>query len=452
MRSESELNNQSKAAPLSAISTQQSQARNEEWMDDMNPGASTSQETPAAAPGMDTRGRRNILVLSAVAALALAVGAVVALASVPRTTRPAIAAPSTTPAPPETAPAADPAVNLRAGAADRNAVEVAVASRVVLAADIQLLGNVSYSADHLAIVGPLVSGRITRLAAGIGSHVERGQIIAEIESVEVGEARAALIGATARLQAADANLRRERELAEKKISSAREREMAEAQSATERAGMRGAEQRLRAIGLSNTDLRAVGERDDGGRVPIRAPLSGTVIERLVTLGQAVERATDAFKIADLSKVWVLLDLYEKDLANVKVGQAARLRTDSLPGEVFSGRVAYVVPVIDEATRTAKVRVEIDNSARKLNIGQLVTAKLLGSSTSTADPVLTVPRTALQRIEGKPVVFVRTPRGFEKRGVELGISGGELVEIRAGLGEGETVATSGAFLLKSELLR
>jgi len=264
--------------------------------------------------------------------------------------------------------------------------------------------------------------------------------------------RAALIGATARLHAADANLRRERELAEKKISSAREREMAEAQWATERAGLRGAEQRLRAIGLSNADLRAIEERDDGGRVPIRAPLSGTIIERLVTLGQAVERATDTFKIADLSKVWVLLDLYEKDLAKVHIGQAARIHTDSLPGEVFTGHVAYVVPVIDEATRTAKVRVEIDNRARKLNIGQLVTAKLLGTSTAATDAVLTVPRTALQRVDGKAVVFVKTPRGFERRGVELGISGGELVEIRGGLKEGEAVATAGAFLLKSELLR
>ena len=103
-------------------------------------------------------------------------------------------------------------------------------------------------------------------------------------------------------------------------------------------------------------------------------------------------------------------------------------------------------------RTAKVRVEIDNRARKLNIGQLVTAKLLGTSTAATDAVLTVPRTALQRVDGKAVVFVKTPRGFERRGVELGISGGELVEIRGGLKEGEAVATAGAFLLKSELLR
>jgi len=421
----------------------------EKEKDDMSRAKSASNQAPEGPGSVVPRGRKNVLALIAVATLALAAGAIIARASVPHAPPPL----STSPEPARDAmPAGEPAVALRAGTADRNTIEVATASRTVLAADIQLLGNVSYSADHVAIVGPLVSGRITRLAAGIGSRVERGQVIAEIESAEVGEARAALIGATARLHAADANLRRERDLAEKKISSAREREMAEAQWATERAGLRGAEQRLRAIGLSNTDLRAIEERDDGGRVPIRAPLSGTIIDRLVTLGQAVERATDTFKIADLSKVWVLLDLYEKDLAKVHVGQAARIRTDSLPGEVLTGHVAYVVPVIDEATRTAKVRVEIDNRARKLNIGQLVTAKLLGTSTAATDAVLTVPRAALQRVDGKAVVFVKTQRGFERRNVELGISGGELVEIRGGLKEGEAVATAGAFLLKSELQR
>ncbi|HEX2661139.1 MAG TPA: efflux RND transporter periplasmic adaptor subunit [Polyangia bacterium] len=429
---------QAKAAPT----LNHDDARNDERKDDMKPA---SKET-----ALETPGKRNTVAMVAVAALALGVGVIIARASAPRAAMPPPSAPVA--AKTETPSPQDSTVSLRAGAADHNTIEVATASRAVLAADVQLLGNVSYSADHLAIVGPLVAGRVTRLTAGIGSRVERGQVIAEIESAEVGEARAALISATARLQAADANLRRERELAEKKISSAREREMAEAQWAIERAGVRGAEQRLRAIGLSNTDLKGVDQRDDGGRVPIRAPLSGTIIERLVTLGQAVERATDAFKIADLSKVWVLLDLYEKDLAKVRVGQAARIRTDSLPGEVFTGHVAYVVPVIDEATRTAKVRVEIDNAQRKLNIGQLVTAKLLGTSTAASDPVLTVPRTALQRVEGKTMVFVKTPRGFERRAVELGISGGDLVEIRAGLKEGEPVATSGAFLLKSELLR
>src|SRR6185369_3964454 len=173
-------------------------------------------------------------------------------------------------------------------------------------------------------VGPLVAGRIARLAVGVGDKVRQGQVIAEIESSEVGQARAELVAAQARYVAADANLRRESDLAEKKISSSRERELAHAQWVTERAGVRAATLRLRALGFSPGDVAELEKRDPGGRLPIRAPIAGTVIERPVTLGQAVERATDAFKIADTSKVWVSLDLYEKDLARVFVGQEVEM--------------------------------------------------------------------------------------------------------------------------------
>jgi len=411
-------------------------------------------------PGHPRRRRRIEAAIAAAVTLAGGIGIFMATrragdreAGAATTTAPAVATGAEAGTGAGATPARRPGeVALAKGVAARNKIEVVPVRRAALAGDIHVIGNVSFSADHVAIVGPLVGGRIARLNAGIGAHVERGQIIAEVESADVGDARAALIGASARLAAADANLRRERELADKQISSVREREVAEAQSATERASMRAAEQRLRAIGLTTADIKAVDERDDGGRVPIRAPISGTVIERLVTLGQAVERATDAFKIADLSKVWVLLDLYEKDLARVRTGLAVELRTDAMPGEVFRGRVAYVAPVIDQATRAAKVRVEIDNSSGKLHIGQLVTATLIGSSTSTATPVLVIPVAALQRIEGKPTVFVKTEHGFERRAIELGISGRDEVEVRAGLDENDSVAGQGAFLLKSELLR
>ena len=345
-------------------------------------------------------------------------------------------------------------VALSSAATARNPIKTVTAAMERLAGNIHVIGNVSYDADHFAIVGPLVSGRITRLAAGVGSTVTRGQIMGEIESVEVGEARGAYISAKARLAAAEANLRRERELAEKHISSSREREIAEAQWASEKASMRAALERLRAIGLTDGDIRGL-EHDtgtQGGRVPIRAPIAGTVIERSVTLGESVERASSAFKMANLARLWVLLDLYEKDLARVRVGQAIEVRTEAYPGEIFRGRVAYVVPVIDLATRSAKVRVEIDNRAGKLRLGQLVTANLIGSPEATAAPVLTVPRAAVQTIDGKPLVFLKTAGGFERRAIETGVSGGDLVEVRKGLNVGDEVASEGGFLIKSEMLR
>lgn len=346
------------------------------------------------------------------------------------------------------------ALLLPKNATGRNPIKTVRAQMARLAGDLHVVGTVSFDADHFAVVGPLVPGRVARLGAGVGSTVVRGQVMADIESAEVGEARGELISARARCAAAEANLRRERELADKRISSAREREVAEAQWAGELATMRAAEEKLRAFGLSDADVRAAESKTVGGRVAIRAPIDGTVIERSVTLGEAVERAATAFKVADLSRVWILLELYEKDLARVRVGQAVEATTEPYPGELFPGRVAYLAPVIDQATRTAKVRVEIANSGRKLHIGQLMNARLVGDSAAAAAPVLTVPRDAVQRVDGKPLVFVKMKdlEQYQRRPVELGVSGGDLIEIRSGLQPGEELVSDGAFLLKSELLR
>ncbi len=348
-------------------------------------------------------------------------------------------------------------VMLPARAAAENPVSTIVAGLVRLAGDIQVVGTVSYDQDHLALVGPLVSGRVARLLAGVGDRVRRGQALAEIESAEVGQARADLIAARARAAAAQLNLHRETELAERRISSAREKEVAEAQWITESAATRAATERLRALGLSAQDIAASEKSDQGGRLAMRAPIDGVVLERSVTLGQALERATDAFKIADTGHVWVDLDLYEKDLPRVHVGGQVEIRADAYTSEVFKGRVAYVVPVVEQATRTAKVRVELANESGKLSFGQLVTARLVGDPTTVTTAVLAVPRAAIQRVDGRSVVFVKgaaagTESGFERRVVELGVSTGDQVEIRRGVTAGELVASDGAFLLKSELLR
>ena len=355
-----------------------------------------------------------------------------------------------TAAPPPT-PAPRP-LTLTTTAQAKNPVKVTATELAKLAGDIQVVGTVAFHEDHFAVVGPLVPGRISRVTAGVGDKVKRGQVIAEIESSDVGQARAELVSANARFAAADANLKRETDLAEKKISSSRERELAHAQWVTEQAGVRAAVMRLRAIGLTANDIDEAAKHDLGGRVQMRAPISGTVIERKVTLGQAVERATDAFKIADTTHVWVSLDLYEKDLARVHVSQEVEMRTDSRPGETFRGRVAFIVPVIDEATRTAKVRLEFPNPNGELHAGQLVTARILADSKLATNEVLAVPRSAIEQVEGKTVVFVQTGEAFERRNVLLGTSGGDRVEIRKGLDAGELVAVDGAFLLKSELLR
>lgn len=341
-----------------------------------------------------------------------------------------------------------------AGAAlAKNPIATAPVRKAKLSADLQLVGSVSADQNAFAIVGPLVAGRVVKLRASLGDVVRPGQVLAEIESAEVGQAQARYLSARARLGAAEANLRRERDLSAQKISSQREREVAEAQATSEAAELRAAVERMKAFGLTDADVRALAEGGGtGGRVPLRAPIGGTIVWRQLTLGQAVERATDAFKIMDLRRLWVLLDVYEKDLTRVHVGQKVRLRTEAYPGEVFHAQVAYVNPLIDEKTRTASVRITFDNPEGKLRPGQFVTARLIGDPSLAENEVLVLPRQSVATVDGQALVFVKTAQGFDKRAIELGPSGGDLVEARTGVREGEEVATDGAFLLKSELLR
>jgi cobalt-zinc-cadmium efflux system membrane fusion protein len=344
-------------------------------------------------------------------------------------------------------------VVLRQHGAAADALKTVKVERAPVIGDIYVVGSVSAAENHFALVGPSVSGRVVRLHVGIGDQVRKGQILGEIESVEAGQARGEYIAAKAAFAAAEANSVRERDLAERQISSGREREVAVAQAVAQRARMRAALAHLRAIGFEPKEVRSLEQEGaEGALIPLRASISGTVIKRSVTLGQSVERSTDAFTIADLSLLWVLLDIYEKDLARVHPGQRVNLRTDAAAGEVFKARVGYLEPVIDEKTRTAHVRVEFENTQRKFRLNQLVTARIIGDSAHAGDPVLAVPNGALQRVDGTPIVFVKKTGGFEKRVIEPGISGGDLIEVRSGLREGEEVAMGGTFLLKSELLR
>lgn len=359
-------------------------------------------------------------------------------------------APQATPAPAQ--PTGSSAVALSPEALAKNPVATESVRKTRLASDVEIVGSVTFDPNHHAVVGPLVPGRVAKLRANPGDTVKAGQVLAEIESAEVGAAEAEYISAAARADTAELNAKRERELAQQRISSARDRELAEAEAAATGAQRRAAEERLRALGLRDAEIEALRKgKASGGRLPLRAPIDGTVVTRSVTLGQAVERATDAFELIDLSRLWVSLDLYEKDIARVQPGQAVKVRTESFP-EVLDARVEYIHPVIDPGTRTAAVRLVVDNSAGKLRPGQFVTARIIGDPKLATGETLAIPRRAVLTLDGKPAVFVKTEAGFERRLVELGPSGGEMVAVPQGLKEGEQVATDGAFLLKSELQR
>lgn len=342
-------------------------------------------------------------------------------------------------------------VALSADALRKNQIEVVEVKRQRLARDVEVVGSVGFAANYHAEIGPLIAGRIVSIKAQVGERVQAGQVLAELESFEVGQAQAAYLTARATSLAAQANLRRERELAERKVSSERERELAEAAAITEQAQLAAATQRLRALGLRQVDIRQISE-NRAGIVPLYSPIDGTIITRSISLGQAVQPATDAFAVANLSQLWVQLDLFEKDLPYVHADQRAEIRTEVYPGRTFPARVAYIGQVIDEKTRTAPVRIEFDNHEGLFRPGQFVTATLQGDPSRVTSEVLAVPRKAVLTVDGKPLIFVQDGPGFGKRAIELGASGGQMIEVRSGLAVGDKIAVDGGFLLKSELLR
>lgn len=332
---------------------------------------------------------------------------------------------------------------------DANSITTTPAALRTLSRKVQVVGSVAYDQDHYAIVGPLVPGRVVDLRASLGSQVRAGQVLAEVESPAVSQARATYLTARAHATAAAANLRRENELAEQRISSAREREVAQAQAAQDDAALRAAEQGLRSLGLSPQDVS--GEQSPG-RITLVSPIAGTVVKRNVSLGEAVEHGTDAFVIANLAQLWVLLDIYEKDLQHVHVGQRVQLRTESLPGRVLEGQVSYMDMRVDTDTRTAYVRVVFDNREGLLRPGQFVSASLINEKSAPAAAVLTVPRAAVQSVLGHRSVFVRHAGEYTVHQIETGQADEDFVEVVSGLDPNDEVAVEGTFLLKSKLLR
>lgn len=320
-----------------------------------------------------------------------------------------------------------------------------------LSPTIDLVGSVDFDADAVADVGGRIAGRITRVMVTVGDKVVRGQPLMEIESNELGEALASLLSARANLTAAEHHAARETALGQKQLSSAPVVETARASEKALSAEVRGAEQRLLAMGLTQAELNNLKSGEGPRRITLRAPIDGEVVERYAVLGQVVDPTQPILRIADLGRLWVELDLFERDLAHVASGDHVEILSETYPGRTFHGKVSYVDATVDTATRTAELRIEVPNPERLLRPGQFVHARLV--THGKAETVIAVPQKALLQVEGELSVFVQQkPELYVARPVETGRVAGDLVEIKRGLIEGERLVTEGGFVLKSELSR
>jgi cobalt-zinc-cadmium efflux system membrane fusion protein len=329
----------------------------------------------------------------------------------------------------------------------KSGVVIAQAGRKRLGGVISVTGKVEVNADRIAHVSPRIPGKVVSVGASLGDSVGAGQALASLDSVELGEALSRYRQSKSKLTLTEKNMERVKTLVEKKIAARKEILQAETDYQTASTELQTDEERLLLYGLAKGELVSA----NGKRIllPVHSPIAGVVTEKHATVGELADPSKSLYTVADLSTVWVMVDVNEKDLAKVRKGQSAVVRVGSFPESKFSGRITHIADIVDEATRTVKARVEVQNPGRKLKPEMFASVEL--TLPATAPPVLAVPEEAVQELEGKKVLFV-TEDGeeFTPREVQLGNASGGMIEVTSGLKEGEKYAAKGGFILKSEL--
>jgi len=311
-----------------------------------------------------------------------------------------------------------------------------------------LPGEVTVNADRVAHIVPRVPGVVREVQKNLGDRVKKGEVLAVLESRELADAKAGFLAARERAGLAQANFIREEQLWKKKISAEQEYLQARQSLAEAKIEVRSAEQKLHALGLSDAVLGKLPEQADARltRYELVVPFDATIIEKHMTLGEAVKDDSEVFTIADLSSVWVTFNIHQKDLPMVHSGQPVIISGGHGIAEA-QGNIAYLGPIIGEQTRTTPVRVVLANPKGDWRPGLFVTGRVLVESVNV--PIL-VPKEAVIMIEGKPVVFVKDEDGFEPKSVVVGRSNDQWTEIVSGLSAGQSYAAKGAYTLKLEL--
>lgn len=300
----------------------------------------------------------------------------------------------------------------------------------------------------------LVGGIVRSVNAELGQNVRRGQRVAIVFSNELAEAQTGYLTAVAALDEHHRHHLRTIKLVEIGAASRQELEAATTQYRESEGNVANLRQKLLLLGMTAQRIASLKSTSQiNSEVTVPAPASGTITSRTVNSGEVIEANKELLRVTDLSTVWVIGQVYEKDLATVRVGSGANITSDAYPGQVFRGRLTYVDPKIDPATRTAQVRIEIANPRQMFKIGMYVNVAFgaLGVAERTLS---TVPKNAVQTIGSQRFVFVATanPNVFILRPVRVGAESNGFYPVLEGLNAGERVVTEGSFMLRAEWLK
>lgn len=331
-------------------------------------------------------------------------------------------------------------VELTQAQLDAAGIAVAAAGPGRLEAAARFQGEIRFDEDRTAHVVPRLAGVAESVPANLGQVVAKGQVLAVIASTALSEQRSELLTAQKRRELARSTHAREQRLWEERISA--EQDYLQAQSALQEAdiAVQNASQKLAAVGAGSAG------RGGLNRFEIRAPFAGTIVEKHLSLGEAVREDATIFTISDLATVWAEFAVAPKDLGAVRSGQKVVVSSTAFDSRV-DGTISYVGALLGEQTRTARARVTLSNPKGAWRPGLFVTVAVLGED---QDVPLAVSAEAVQTLDEQPVLFVAEAGGFVARPVKLGRGDGKAVEILSGLQPGEKYAATNSFVLKSEL--
>lgn len=331
----------------------------------------------------------------------------------------------------------------------KGGIETAAAVRGQSSGGLRVPATVQPNAYRQVTVFATSAGRVTNLPVELGQKVRAGDVVGRVHSPEVAETERLYVTKQAELAANGKQVVRLERLVTIGAASQQELDAARAQQTSLAADLESARAKLVLLGRTPAQVVALADATAiAADVTYTAPIDGTVTTRTANPGQTIESGASIVTVVDLTTVWVVGDVYERDLAAARVGAPVTITSAALPGEAFTGRISYVDPQIAPDSRTARVRVEIANRGGRLLLGMLMEMRI---DAGTGDAIL-VPRQAIQTIGDVPVVYIADAAragAFAERSVRLGAAHGDVVEILAGVAAGERVVTNGSFLVRSE---
>jgi membrane fusion protein, heavy metal efflux system len=325
-------------------------------------------------------------------------------------------------------------------------VQVVPVQKVKLPRVLRLTGTVTYNLFKTTPVFTAVGGPVHEILVAPGETVKTGQPLLTVNSPDYSLLRSGYMKARDTAELTEKNLKRAQDLYEHHAIAERDLEQAQSDRAQAEADLQSADAGLKVLGI--TDPEAMLKSPVSFQIPLLSPVAGEITDRLVGPGQLLAAgATQCFTISDMSTVWVLLNVYQGDMAYVTTGDTVDITTDSYP-EVFHGRVSYIAPALDPTTRTLQARIVTDNPGHKLKNNMYVSATVQAGGISDA---LVVPDAAVLRdTENQPFVYVQDPsktNQFARRLVTLGDTTNGHTQITTGIKEGEHVVGDGALFLQ-----